>query len=315
MIKNSVFFLLVMATFNWSCKKDDGSDIVVVPPRPLGEVKVEDEVKIKEYLQTHFYNYEDFEIPPTDFDYKIVLDTIAGDNAGKTPLIDQMTPKTIKISSSYLGLSTDEKDIEHTYYYLSARDGIGDKLSVADSAYVRYEGSLLNGTVFDGTSNIPVWFDLIGAVRGFGAGTSQFSGGGVPIVNDDGTFSVDGYGVGLIIFPSGLGYYNVARTGIPAYSPMIFKVDLFAINQTDHDRDGIPSILEDLNGDGYLYNDNTDEAQESANRSTLYANFIDADDDGDGVPTIEEIVVDDQGNITYPDSDSDGTPDYLDSDS
>ena len=319
---NRVLLLIIGVGLIWSCKKDDGPQPEIVPPRTLAEVIAEDDAEITAYLQTHFYNYEEFESPPADFDYKIVIDTIAGENADKTPLSNQMTSKTIKRSASHFGLSTGEDDIEHTMYYLEARQGIGETLSVADSTYVRYEGSLLNGTVFDGANNAPVWFDLAqiqspqGGARGFTEGTAELRAGGDPIINDDGTFDVEGYGAGLIIFPSGLGYFNATPPNIPAYSPLIFKVEVFAVNKTDHDGDGIPSIDEDLDGDGYLYNDNTDAAFEDANNLQRFVNFIDVDDDGDDTSTRDEIT-DDAGNIIipYPDSDGDGIPDYLDADS
>ena len=44
--------------------------------------------------------------------------------------------------------------------------------------------------------------------------------------------------------PSGLGYFGRATGSIPAYSPIIFKIDLFLVKQTDHDGDGILSSLE-----------------------------------------------------------------------
>ena len=308
----------------WSCKKDDGPDVDIVLPKTLAEVIGEDDVKITQYLQTHFYNYEEFANPPADFDYRIKLDTIAGDNADKTPLIemDSLKMKTIKRSSSHFGINTDEEDIDHKFYYISARDGNENKpVTVADSTYVRYEGSLLNGEVFDGSITIPIWFDLariqgpLQGARGFTEGIANFKAGGAAIINDDGTFFVDDYGVGLIIFPSGLGYFNSPPGGIPIYSPLIFKVDVFAVNETDHDRDGIPSINEDLNNDGYLYNDNTDEELEEDANVQRTSNFLDTDDDGDGTSTLDEIT-DDNGNIIfpYPDADADGTPDYLDSD-
>ncbi len=316
-----IFLLIIITGFLWSCKNDDDSDIVVVPPRLLSEVAVENEAEIRLYLQTHFYNYEDFENPPANFDYRIKLDTIAGDNSGKIPLVDQVQSKIVTRSSNHFALDAGEEDVQHTYYYLSARDGIGETVSVADSIYVRYEGSLLNGQVFDGAIHSPVWFDLARiqapqqGARGFTEGASNFLTGGTPIINDDGTFDVEGYGVGLVIFPSGLGYFNSTQTTIPAYSPLIFKMDVFAMNSTDHDGDGIPSIEEDLDGDGYLYNDNTDQDYEDANRFQRAANFLDTDDDGDTILTREEIIIDAEGNITFPDSDGDGAPDYLDPDS
>ncbi|MCJ7465903.1 MAG: FKBP-type peptidyl-prolyl cis-trans isomerase [Maribacter sp.] len=313
-----VFLLFVMVSAVWSCKKDSNTP-EAIPPKLLSEVSVEDDVTIKSYLQTHFYNYEEFANPPADFDYKIRIDTIAGANADKTPMMSQVTPKTVLVSSGQFALNANEVDVPSTFYYLSAREGIGEQLTVADSAYVRYEGSLLDGTIFDGSTDVPIWFDLAriqspqGGARGFSEGTSKLKAGGAAIVNNDGTFTVEGYGVGFMIFPSTLGYFNFSQSAIPAYSPLIFKVEVFAANQTDHDRDGIPSILEYVNGNGYLYDDNTDEADEIANRSTLYVNFLDADDDGDGKSTLEEIS-DGEGNIIipYPDTNGNGIPNYLD---
>ena len=82
-------------------------------------------------------------------------------------------------------------------------------------------------------------------------------------------------------------------------------------NEADHDRDGIPSILEDIDGDGNVKNDNTDEDQEQV----FIPNYVDVDDDQDGTLTRDEIS-DENGNIIipYPDTDGDGTPDYLDPD-
>lgn len=299
----------------WSCKKDDDSSVKVVPPKDLEEVRPIDDSSIEAYLETHFYNYSEFENPAADFDFKIRIDTIAGENADKTPLKEMMAPVKVPVPVNRFS-GKGEGMIEHTYYYLVARQGIGQSITVADSAFVRYEGMLLNGKKFDASDKIPVWFDLAsiqgGGARGFAEGTKHLKTGGTPIINEDGTFTVEDYGVGLVIFPSGLGYYNTTTSGIPAYNPLIFTIDLFAMSQTDHDRDGIPSIMEDLNRNGYLYDDNTDMEQEIKNKVQIIANFLDADDDGDGKPTKEEIVIDGEGNISFPDTNGNGIPDYLD---
>ena len=41
-------------------------------------------------------------------------------------------------------------------------------------------------------------------------------------------------------------------------------------------------------------------------------NYLDTDDDGDGTPTNEEVIIDDNGEVQFPDSNGNGTPDYLD---
>jgi len=48
------------------CGEDDGIDVEIVPPRDLDEVAIENDAEIREYLQSHFYNYEEFENPPAD---------------------------------------------------------------------------------------------------------------------------------------------------------------------------------------------------------------------------------------------------------
>ena len=61
-------------------------------------------------------------------------------------------------------------------------------------------------------------------------------------------------------------------------------------------------------------NDNTDADEEASSFQQSLANHADSDDDNDGIPTIEEIVINADGSITFPDTDGDGIPDYLDKD-
>ena len=77
---------------------------------------------------------------------------------------------------------------------------------------------------------------------------------------------------------------------------------------TDDDEDGIPSELEDINGNGDLEDDDTD--------GDLIPNYKDADDDNDNILTkAENPDPDDDGLIDdAQDSDGDTIPDYLDDD-
>lgn len=299
-----------------SCKKDDGLDPTIVPPRALSEVAVEDDAEIKAYLETHFYNYEEFNNPPADFDYKIVLDTIAGSNADKISLMDdpKLETMSVSVSSEDFGLE-DNETVSHTLYFLSARDGMGGMPTAADSTLLRFEGSLLNNQVFDGIASFD-WQYLPFFVRGYAQAISNFRGGDGITVNPDGTTAIENSGIGVMFLPSGLGFYSSSVPGVPAFSPLIFKIEtgLF-VEDTDFDNDGIPSRLEDLNGDGDVTNDNTDAEQEQSIGSPAFANHVDSDDDQDGTPTRDEIS-DSEGNIIipYPDTDGDGIPDYLDRD-
>ncbi len=313
---------LLAAALLMNCKKDDGIEVTIVPPRDLAEVAAEDQVTIQEFLDTHFYNYDEFASPPADFDYKIRIDTIAGANADKTPLSADIQSVQITVTPEQLGLDQ-SGDVVHTLYYLEADTPGGDARenpTVADSVLVTYKGSLLNGLDFDGTFSQPVWFDLAriqgpgGGARGFAEAMTFFKVATGVTANPDGTLMAENPGSGLMIMPSGLAFFGTGSGSIPAYSPLVFTVELFSVKRTDHDGDGVPSIVEDVNGDGYLFNDNTDqEDEEKQFGGLLTVNYLDRDDDGDGTRTRDEIVITD-GVVSYPDSDGDGTPDYLDPD-
>ncbi|MDC6367776.1 MULTISPECIES: FKBP-type peptidyl-prolyl cis-trans isomerase [Flavobacteriaceae] len=311
-----IAFLSILVLFT-SCNNDDGTpDVETVPPRLLSEEAVEDDAEIREFLQTHFYNYEEFDTPPAGFDYKIVIDTIAGDNSDKRSLFADAKEITVNVSASHFGLSDGEEDIPHKLYFIEAEKGGSEKTpTIADSVFVRYQGSLLDGTLFDETPSF-IWQESPFTVRGYSNGIAQlFSGTSDQIEdNGDGTFDVANRGIGIVIMPSGLGYFNAPPSNlIPAYDNLLFKIELgLYVENTDNDGDGVPSILEDLNENGYLFDDNTDADDETF---TILSDFRDVDDDGDGVSTRAEIT-DDNGNIIlpYPDADNDDIPDYLDPD-
>lgn len=77
---------------------------------------------------------------------------------------------------------------------------------------------------------------------------------------------------------------------------------------TEDDNDGIPAALEDINGNGNLDDDDTDEDG--------IPNYLDVDDDGDNVLTVNEKPdPNDDGDISDAlDTDGDGIPNYLDND-
>src|SRR5690554_5516842 len=91
----SRFFLtgLLLAVTVISCKDDDDQP-EPIPARDRNEVEQEDQEALTAYLETHFFNYEDFVNPVEGFNYDIVIDTIAGINSDKTPLSEFVTSKT-----------------------------------------------------------------------------------------------------------------------------------------------------------------------------------------------------------------------------
>lgn len=289
-LKQITLFSVLLVSILSSCKKDND----VEPVRDVSVQSQDDNSNITDYLETHFYNYEEFEANPDDYSIEMILDTISDDNSGKTPLMNQVQQKDVLVSTS----GGDE--VLHTLYYLVIREGIGKRPEVVDSTYLSYEGSLLNGNVFD-SRDFPVWLDLAGVVRGFREGIPKLKGGTFTVA-EDGITTFDQYGQGILFFPSGLGYFSQTQGGVPAYSPLIFKLSLFSVNDADHDNDGVLSYLEDVDNDGNPLNDDTDEDGTK--------NMYDNDDDGDGILTIDEY--DPDGNGIPEDTDGDGIPDYLD---
>lgn len=288
------FVFLFLLILGYSCNKDQAESVEI---RDVQTQFLEDEQTLLTYLETHFYNYEDFEADPSNYSLRISIDTLSGENSNKTPLVDQVAIKSVEVNNA------DGDVINHDLYYLIVREGKGERPSEVDSTYVRYKGALLDGTVFD-QQELPVWFDLPQVVPGFRKGISELRSGSFS-ENPDGTFDFYDYGQGVLFIPSGLAYYANAQPGIPAYSPLIFSLSLFTLKASDHDGDGVFSKDEDIDGDGNPFNDDTD--------GDGTADMYDADDDGDGVLTRDELDFDENG--IPGDSDSDGIPNYLDSDS
>lgn len=289
------FFLFFSTLVIISCNSNSGSGIET--PNDRAEQLIVDDNLIREYLSTHTYNYEDFQ-DSSNQQVEIVIDTISESNASKTPLLDLV--ETIQVPV----VDADDNEILHTLYYIVARQGseIERKPSIIDSVFVGYTGKLLNDTQFD-QQKLPVWFDSVNVITGFRYGLQNFAPGSYT-VNQDGTYTFENYGQGILIIPSGLGYFNITQGAIPAYSPLVFLVSVFTTNQSDHDNDGVLSIDEDADGDGNPYNDDTDQDNIS--------NYLDIDDDGDGILTKDEYDVNLDG--IPDDTDGDGIPDYLDND-
>jgi len=295
-LKKSVL-LISTILFITSCSNDDNNVNTIIDLEPVLDQYILENDSIVTYMKTHFYNYEDFQNLASNSSVDLVIDTIAGDNSNKVSIFDQITTFTVDI--------VDENDeiVPHNMYYIINREGNGQNPSVADSVFVSYKGFRpYSDDVFD-SKPFPVWLDNVYNIRGFKEFTSFLKRGDV-IINNDGTYDFENFGIGFVIMPSKLGYYDNSTSKIPAYSPLIFQVNLHTLNVTDHDLDTINSIEEDLNGDNDLFNDDTD--------GDGIPNFQDIDDDNDGILTKDEY--DQNGDNVPDDSDNDGIPDYLDSD-
>jgi len=255
-MKKLLLLLLVISLLSSCDLNDDNStDIVQID---VAEALAEDEAEITAFLQTHFYNEDEFLNPPVDFDFGIRLDTIAGENASRTPLIEQVSSRIIDISDNNGDIT------QHKLYYLVAREGVGAQPTVADSVVVQSERLLLDGSVitFD-TITTPISIDLPGTsllpnggdpgvLRVFAEGITELRAG-------DDANGANGFGSGLVISSSTLNFFRITNGQTPFNSsPVLYTIRLFSVQQADHDQDGVLSILEDANGDNNLFNDDID---------------------------------------------------------
>jgi hypothetical protein len=199
-------------------------------------------------------------------------------------------------------------DINYKVYYLVLREGIGEKPTNVDGVLASYKGDYLTqvaattttaasltATQFEESKNPQSFFSLTSTIVGWAEIFPQFK-KGTYVANSDGTVSYAGFGAGVMFLPSGLAYFASGSGTIPSYTPLVFSFKLFEIQRQDQDADGIPSYLEDLNGDGYVY-----DFRNTINYPTAIAsnsddtdadgipNFLDIDDDGDNFTTKLEI--------------------------
>ncbi|MDJ0644635.1 MAG: peptidylprolyl isomerase [Flavobacteriaceae bacterium] len=269
-----------------SCSDDD--DGSTVDDFDAAAQALIDDEKLVEYLQSHHY------IPPQNGDVFGVIDTIlAGESV--TPLFDEVITEEIT-----------ENDINYKLYYLVNNSGKNNTPTRADSVLVNYRGLLLDNTQFDERLSY-TWLSLANVIRGWQYGFEFFKDGdNTTPPNEPLQFSDTGNGI--LFFPSGLGYGNFGTTGIDPNEPLLFFINLGLVVRADHDNDSILSIYEDVDNDGNVNNDDSDEDN--------VQNYFDIDDDGDGTLTRDENP--DPNGDGNPDdaldTDGDGIPDYLDPD-
>ena len=240
-----------------------------------------------EYLSSHYY------IPAQDGEPFGTIDTIQNN---ETSLYNQVVTQNIS-----------HNDINYKLYYLKIAQGLNDNPTRYDSVFVRYRGFRLDSVKFDEVTTYNTsksWLTLTSVIQGWKYGFPNFKSGtnisqpGQPIKFTD-------TGKGVLFIPSGLAYGNLATGSISENSPILFHIELALVVRADNDNDGVLNKDEDLDGDGEVADDDTDEDG--------VPNYVDPDDDNDGTPTKDEDANGD-GDPTNDDTDNDGIPDYLDPD-
>jgi hypothetical protein len=324
MNKFKYYFILLVATISlFSCSKNDNA--VSEPLRDYSVQYATDLTDIEEYLQTYYITVT--EHPGFQDDQDVVFTKIP--DGGTQPAIWSYKDNTgfPKLLSRDVNLH----GITYKLYYLLLREGVGQSPCNVDGVLASYRGDYLerqavsNVTTltvnkFEEVKNPQTILSLYSTVPGWGETFPQFK-TGTYTSNPDGTVSYNDFGAGVMFLPSGLGYYATGSSSIPSYAPLVFSFKLYEIKRADQDADGIPSYLEDINGNGYMY-----DYRNTAYYPTTLTNlddtdadnipdFLDVDDDGDNYTTKLEIKNPATG-IAYPFADipicTSGKKNYLD---
>ena len=287
MNKFKYYFILLIATVSlFSCSKNT----TVTPPRDYTVQNNTDNADIEEYLKNNFITVINH--PGFNDDQNVTIAPIAN---GETSIWDQ---KTYQLKTRI----TNIHNIDYTIYYLVLRQGEGDSPCNVDGVLTSYKGSYLDRVITTGTATTVTATDfedvlypqsmvsLYSTITGWSEIFPQFK-TGTYSSNSDGTVSHKDFGAGVMFIPSGLAYYATGSGIIPAYAPLVFSFKLFEIQRLDQDGDGIPSYLEDINGDGYVY-----DYRNTVNYSSATAPNVD-DTDGDTIPDFLDVD-DDNDNYT-----------------
>ncbi|GAA0750404.1 hypothetical protein [Gaetbulibacter jejuensis] len=304
-IKNYCALLLVLVLGFTSCKKDDDNGSTFVE-RDRTEQQVADRDSLLGYFETHYYNSSMFETPGDYSISDIEISELPMDENGNYLEMPDPENNTMLSDPGVIEVHTTTfADVEYEYYILRLNQGGGDAPNFCDDVRVNYSGNMQDGDVFDSTVN-PTQLDLVNLIPGWRRVMPQFNTASSFVINGDGTVTYSDYGLGVMFLPSGLAYFSSPPFGVNSYSNLIFKFALYQTEINDHDEDGVPTYLEDLDNDEDIFDEDTDEDD--------IPNYLDIDDDGDGVLTIYEDI-DNDGDPTNDDTDGDGIPNYLDADS
>lgn len=281
-IKSFLVVALLAVVVLYSCGDDNRQTVTSIDHKAQA---LKDRDTISKFLANHYFDES--------------VDSIKKIVSGKTPLSKDTRLKAVTVN---------EFDIDYTYYYFIKEGKVGldpeqkGFPTVVDSVLAKYKlRSFVKSseTVKEQDLISAKWFYITEIkVRGWLYGCTHFKGGKLK-KNFNGPITYEGGGKGFFILPSGLCYRD------NTHKNFIYYIDLYDyVNKTDGDLDGIPSILEDLDGNGKPWDDDTDKDGRP--------NYLDADDDGDGVLTkYEDANNDGDPRNDFNDPNNPKIPDYL----
>lgn len=291
MNKFRYYFILLITTISlFSCSKNDSATI-----EPLRDYAVQyatDKNTIEEYLKSYYVTVIDH---PGFSDDKDVTFTKIPDGGTQKSIWDQTD---FELKSKEVSLN----DVTYKVYYLVLRKGVGTAPSNVDGVLASYKGdyiqqttattttaSTLSITRFEEVKYPQQMLSLLTTIKGWSEIFPQFK-TGTYTTKTDGTVAYNDFGAGVMFIPSGLGYYATGSGAIPSYTPLIFSFKLYELQRLDQDGDGIPSYMEDVNGDGFMRVLTSGVVNPDDTDGDFIPNFLDVDDDGDGYTTKQEIA-------------------------
>ena len=283
-----LFLFLSILLIGYACN-DDNFGVQVDDFDYEGQALVDND-SILVFLENHYYND--------------AIDSVQPLVTGATSLLND---------SRLIIQDVTDFDVDYKLYVFvkSVGNPVPDKgyPTEVDSVLVKYKGQYFNSTVelidFDERTVNPLWLTLNSVIRGWSHGFTNFKGG--ENITNNGPITYANGGKGVLFIPSGLAYGQFGTAGIPPSSSLMFYIELYDIvENTDHDLDSVPSILEDPDGDGDPRNDDTD--------GDGFPNFSDPDDDNDGVLTKDEGGADGDPTNDFNDPNNPTLPDYLNPD-
>lgn len=130
-------------------------------------------------------------------------------------LIDQEKSQREKYVSS---LSPAVQPTSSGLYYIQGRTGIGASPKDKDTVYIYYKTSVLYGSVFDQNLRPNKPFGFIVGSGDVISGLNE----GVKLMREGDTAT--------LLLPSSLGYGSVRNGEVPAYSNLLFEVELYKVN-------------------------------------------------------------------------------------
>ncbi|WP_375604982.1 FKBP-type peptidyl-prolyl cis-trans isomerase [Flavobacterium davisii] len=286
-----------------SCNRNNDT-VDVVPPKAYSEQIPGEILEIEKF-------FEDYHMD-VDADKNVEFVKRIGSKSGLVSIKDQYAPKFKIIRYN---------DYDFKVYYINHNGGgeLKPELSKTpcpiDTVLVSYHGLLLkekagfdqekttfNKNQFFDRGENPVRFDLAKVIAGWSRMVSLMTTGITTVDPVTNVLSFKDFGAAVLFLPSGLGYYSDAQVNIPAYSPLIFNVKLMSMKRKDHDFDGHTTFEEEYSFDA----SNLNASWVNLKRDTDgdgYLDYLDRDDDNDGILTRDEAIGDDNRN---------GIPNHLD---